>query len=135
MAATRRPYLFYEVSMLIDDRDTTSIAIVVGLIWAVLAIDPAFGGQTGIASWYGRESGRRTANGERFPTSERTCAHRSARFGSHLRVTVLATGRSVVCRVNDRGPFIGGRIVDLNPSAARAIGLGGLARVRVSEME
>ena len=119
--------------MLIDDRDTTSIAIVVGLIWAVLAIDPAFGGQTGIASWYGRESGSRTANGEQFPTSERTCAHRSARFGSRLRVTVLSTGRSVVCRVNDRGPFVAGRIVDLSRGAARQLGIlgRGVARVRV----
>ncbi|MDZ5448971.1 septal ring lytic transglycosylase RlpA family protein [Labrys sp. ZIDIC5] len=99
------------------------------------AIDPAFGGQTGIASWYGRESGRRTANGERFPTSERTCAHRSARFGSHLRVTVLATAHSVVCRVNDRGPFIRGRIVDLSPAAARAIGMSGLAVVRIEHLK
>ncbi|MEW9304576.1 septal ring lytic transglycosylase RlpA family protein [Labrys neptuniae] len=107
------------------------MALAVGLIWAVVSIDPAVGGQTGIASWYGRESGSRTANGEKFPTSERTCAHRSARFGSHLRVTVLSTGRSVVCRVNDRGPFIRGRIIDLNPASARAVGLSGLAKVRV----
>ncbi|MGO4337884.1 septal ring lytic transglycosylase RlpA family protein [Labrys sp. KB_33_2] len=116
---------------MLDRRDIPAIVIAVGLVWAVVSIDPAYGGQTGIASWYGRESGRRTANGESFPTSEKTCAHRTARFGSHLRVTVLATGRSVVCRVNDRGPHIRGRIVDLNPASARAVGLSGLARVKV----
>lgn len=117
--------------MLIDRRDAGRITLAVGLIWATVAVDPAFGDQIGIASWYGRESGRRTANGERFPTAARTCAHQSARFGSHLRVTVLSTGRSVVCRVNDRGPFIRGRIIDLNPASARALGLSGLAKVRV----
>ncbi|MFC2248720.1 septal ring lytic transglycosylase RlpA family protein [Labrys portucalensis] len=120
-----------EFYALIDRRDIPAISLAVGLVWAVVATDPAFGGQTGIASWYGRESGRRTANGERFPSPERTCAHRTARFGSHLKVTVLATGRSVVCRVNDRGPFIRGRIVDLNPASARAVGLSGLSRVTI----
>ncbi|OCC05096.1 hypothetical protein BA190_09275 [Labrys sp. WJW] len=88
--------------------------------------------ETGVASWYGSESGSRTANGERFPTSERTCAHRTARFGSRLHVTDLRTGRAVVCRVNDRGPFIRGRVIDLNPASARALGMSGTAKVRVS---
>ncbi|WP_454813751.1 septal ring lytic transglycosylase RlpA family protein [Labrys neptuniae] len=118
--------------MFLDRHDVGPIALAVGLIWAFVSIDPAFGGQVGIASWYGRESGRRTANGEPFPTSARTCAHRTARFGTHLKVTVIATGHSVVCRVNDRGPFIRGRIVDLNPASARALGLSGLAKVHVT---
>ena len=88
--------------------------------------------ETGIASWYGRESGHRTANGEPFPTAERTCAHRSVHFGTKLRVTDISTGRSIVCRVNDRGPFVAGRVIDLNPASARALGMTGTARVRLS---
>lgn len=104
------------------------------LICAALALvlaGPA-SAETGIASWYGRESGRRTANGETFPTAEQTGAHRRARFGTRLRVTDLRSGRSIVCRCNDRGPFIAGRIIDLNPASARALGMSGTARVRVS---
>ncbi|MGJ4855489.1 septal ring lytic transglycosylase RlpA family protein [Labrys sp. La1] len=117
--------------MPVDRRDAGTIALAVGLVWATVAIDPAFGAETGVASWYGRESGRRTANGERFPTSETTCAHRTARFGTRLKVTVLSTSRSVICRVNDRGPFIRGRIVDLNPASAKGLGMSGLVKVRI----
>jgi rare lipoprotein A len=90
--------------------------------------------QSGIASYYGQgHHGRRTASGERFNMHGMTAAHRSAAFGSHLRVTNLANGRSVVVRVNDRGPFVRGRIVDVSVGAARQIGLHGrgVGRVRV----
>lgn len=88
----------------------------------------------GNASWYGPGfHGRRTASGERFDQNAHTCAHRSYRFGTRLRVTDLKTGRSVVCRVNDRGPFSGGRIIDLSRGSAAALGIlqRGVARVRV----
>jgi rare lipoprotein A len=89
-------------------------------------------GKQGIASWYGTESGRRTANGERFPTREATAAHRTLPFGTRVRVTDMATGRSVTVRINDRGPYIRGRIIDLSPAAARALGGHGLWRVCLS---
>ncbi len=87
----------------------------------------------GVASWYGPGfHGRTTANGERFNTNALTAAHRSLPFGSRVRVTNRATGRSVVVRINDRGPYSRGRIIDLSKAAARAIGMSGLARVHVS---
>ena len=82
---------------------------------------------SGVASYYGSESGSETASGERFNQNAMTCAHRSLPFGTKLRVS--AGGRSVVVTVNDRGPFVRGRVLDLSKGAARALGMGGLARV------
>jgi rare lipoprotein A len=76
---------------------------------------------SGMASFYGNESGSKTASGQRFNQSAMTCAHRSLPFGTKLRVT--HGGQSVVVTVNDRGPFIKGRVLDLSTGAARAIGL------------
>src|SRR3954451_24716311 len=75
----------------------------------------------GVASFYGNESGSKTASGQRFNENAMTCAHRSLPFGTKLRVT--HGGRSVVVTVNDRGPFIKGRVLDLSTAAARAVGL------------
>ena len=94
--------------------------------------------QSGIASYYGRKfEGRRTANGERYRGDGFTAAHRSLPFGSRIRITHVASGRSVECRVNDRGPFRKGRIVDLSHRAAEALGIlsTGLARVRLEVLE
>ena len=85
---------------------------------------------SGMASYYGNESGRRTASGQRFNQSAMTCAHRSLPFGTRLRVT--HGGRSVVVTVNDRGPFVRGRVLDLSTGAARAIGLTGAGVGRVT---
>lgn len=76
---------------------------------------------SGIASYYGNESGSKTASGQRFNQNAMTAAHRSLPFGTRLKVT--HGGRSVVVTVNDRGPFIRGRVLDLSTGAARAIGL------------
>ena len=80
-------------------------------------------GFAGKASYYGSESGSRTASGQRFNQNAMTAAHRSLPFGTKLRVT--HRGQSVVVTVNDRGPFIKGRVLDLSTGAARAIGLTG----------
>jgi len=89
--------------------------------------------QSGVASYYASaHHGRRTASGERFNMHAMTAAHRSAPFGSRLRVTNLANGRSVVVRVNDRGPFVRGRIVDVSSGAANALGMKGAGTARVS---
>jgi rare lipoprotein A (peptidoglycan hydrolase) len=80
----------------------------------------------GIASWYGPGfHGRQTANGERFNQNDLTAAHRSLPFGTRVKVTNMNNGRSVVVRINDRGPFAGGRVIDLSSAAANAIGLKG----------
>ena len=96
------------------------------------SIAPVSGGGrsfSGMASYYGNESGSRTASGQRFNQSALTCAHRSLPFGTRLRVT--HNGQSVVVTVNDRGPFVRGRVLDLSTGAARAIGLtsAGVGRV------
>ncbi|NEO30134.1 MAG: septal ring lytic transglycosylase RlpA family protein [Symploca sp. SIO3C6] len=76
----------------------------------------------GIASWYGPGlHGRRSASGERFNQHAMTAAHRSLPFGTHVRVTNLNNGRSVVVRINDRGPFTRGRVIDLSAAAAGAL--------------
>jgi rare lipoprotein A len=86
--------------------------------------------QSGIASIYAY-SGSRTASGEHMSPGGLTAAHRTLPFGTMVRVTNQSSGRSVVVRINDRGPFIRGRIIDLSPAAARALGFSGLANVSV----
>jgi rare lipoprotein A len=79
--------------------------------------------QVGTASWYGRgHAGRITASGEPLDPRAMTCAHRSLPFGSVVRVTDIANGKHVSLRVNDRGPYVKGRIVDLSDGAARELG-------------
>ena len=96
------------------------------------SIAPSSGGRSfsGIASFYGNESGSKTASGQRFNQNAMTAAHRSLPFGTKLRVT--HRGQSVVVTINDRGPFIRGRVLDLSTGAARAIGLTGAGVGRVT---
>jgi rare lipoprotein A len=84
--------------------------------------------ESGIASVY---SGEPTANGEYAHAHALTAAHRTLPFGTKVKVTNLTTGRSVIVRINDRGPYIKGRIIDLTPAGAKAIGSSGLARVQL----
>jgi rare lipoprotein A len=95
----------------------------------LLALPTIANAQSGIASVY---SGERTANGEYARASGFTAAHRTLPFGTRVQVTNKRNGRSVVVRINDRGPFVAGRIIDLTPAGAHAIGLDGLAPVTVS---
>jgi rare lipoprotein A len=89
----------------------------------------------GLASYYRHAS--RTASGETFDPRELTAAHRTLPFGTRVRVTDLATGRSVTVRVNDRGPFVPGRIVDVSHSAAESLGIvgRGVAKVKLDVVE
>jgi rare lipoprotein A len=88
--------------------------------------------EAGIASWYGaRHHGRRTASGERFDQKKLTAAHPTLPWGSIVRVTSLANGKSVDVRINDRGPFVKGRIIDLSRAAAQALGMAGLMQVQI----
>lgn len=89
----------------------------------------------GIASYYGNElAGNRTASGETFDPGQLTAAHRTLPFGTLVRVTNMATGDSVVVRINDRGPFAHGRVIDVSHAAAREIGMhrSGTARVKLA---
>ena len=103
-------------------------AVILGTVAALAAGVPA-SAQSGAASWYG--SGHRTANGERFNPNGLTAAHRSLPFGTRVRVADKRTGRSVVVRINDRGPFVHGRIIDLSRGSARALGMGGTTYVSI----
>jgi rare lipoprotein A len=92
------------------------------------------GGEVGVASYYAsRFEGRRTASGERYDPDELTAAHRTLAFGTRVRVTRLDDGRDVVVRINDRGPFVEGRVIDLSYAAAKQIDLlqAGVAEVQL----
>ena len=94
-------------------------------------VDPEFV-QEGVASWYGPGfQGRKTANGERFDTYEMTAAHKTLPFNTLVKVTNLDNGVSAVVRINDRGPFVRGRIIDLSNAAKNTIQMGGTAQVRI----
>lgn len=100
---------------------------------ACTASAPAFS-ETCTASQYGVGdglNGHKTASGEHFNTYALTAAHKSRPLGSHVTVTNRHTGRSVVVRLNDRGPYVRGRCIDLSHAAAVAIGMGGTAPVEV----
>jgi rare lipoprotein A len=91
--------------------------------------------QVGQASWYGfKFQGRKTATGESYDMNQLTCAHRSLPLGSWVRVTNLKNRKSIIVRVNDRGPALDNRIVDLSYAAAQAVGLAGIGKVRLDSM-
>jgi len=94
----------------------------------IFAVPLAAQAQSGIASIYAYKGGK-TASGERAAPGGLTAAHRSLPFGTHVKVTNKRNGRSVVVRINDRGPFIRGRVIDLTPAGARALGFSGLTPV------
>ncbi len=92
-------------------------------------VDPEFV-QEGVASWYGPGfQGRKTANGERFDTYEMTAAHKTLPFNTLVKVTNVENGISTIVRINDRGPYVRGRIIDLSNAAKNEIQMGGLASV------
>lgn len=91
--------------------------------------------ERGTASWYGEESGHRTAMGTRFNPQGLSAAHRTLPLPTRVRVTNLSNRRSIVLVVNDRGPFVGGRLIDLSHGAAKALRLSGLGRVEVEALD
>jgi rare lipoprotein A (peptidoglycan hydrolase) len=99
-----------------------------------LILEHAIFTQAGKGSWYGRwHQGRKTASGERFNMYQMTAAHRSLPLGTIVRVTNAATGKSVKVRINDRGPYYKGRVIDLSAAAAHALGISknGTARLQI----
>jgi rare lipoprotein A len=102
---------------------STLVAAIIGLPMAAFA-------ESGVASVYVLAG--RTASGEATSRSALTAAHRTLPFGTMVRVTNSRTGHSVVVRINDRGPFVRGRVIDLSPAAASALGVSGLAEVTLA---
>ena len=106
--------------------------LVFALLLAMACARPVV--QSGVAIWYGRElAGRPTASGKRFRPSKRTAAHRTLPFGTVVKVTRTDTGKSVRVVINDRGPFVEGRVIDLSRRAARRVDMmdAGLAPVEL----
>lgn len=99
------------------------------LVFSFIVLPMTAFAQSGIASVY---SGERTADGGYARAGALTAAHRSLPFGTLVRVTNSRNGRSVVVRINDRGPFVRGRIIDITPAGAHALGFSGLAHVTVT---
>jgi rare lipoprotein A len=100
-------------------------------------IDRTYYREEGVASWYGRaHHGRRTASGETYDMNDDTAAHKSLAFGTVVRVTNLDNGRTTKVRINDRGPYVRGRIIDLSSRAASELGMkqNGTARVRIERL-
>jgi rare lipoprotein A len=87
--------------------------------------------EAGIASVYSTESGSGTASGQRLNPNALTAAHKSLPFGTKVRVTNHKNGKTIVVTINDRGPFVRGRVIDLTPAGARALGFSGLTNVTV----
>jgi len=108
---------------------TALVAVTVAAGLMVGASASSAAGQCGRASWYALHS--RTANGERMNPSAMTAAHRSLPFGTKLKVTNQNNGRSVIVRINDRGPFIKGRVLDLSKGAAGQLGFIGSGHTSV----
>jgi rare lipoprotein A len=102
----------------------TTILCILALFLGTATLAAAGEGQTGKASWYGSDHiGKKTASGEIFTGKGRTAAHKDLPIGAVVRVLDKATGRSVVVRINDRGPYVDGRIIDLSEAAAQALGM------------
>jgi rare lipoprotein A len=86
----------------------------------------------GVASWYGKQHhGRKTASGEIFNMNELTAAHRTLPFGTQVIVRNMLNGEMIVVRINDRGPFVGNRVIDLSKAAAEALHIKGTAKVEL----
>jgi len=110
------------------DRMFPIVVVVMTICASTVITDSSAMAETGIASVYAY-SGGKTASGERANPGGFTAAHRTLKFGTEVRVTNRRNGRNVVVRINDRGPFVRGRVIDVTPAAARALGFSGLASV------
>ena len=110
------------------DRMFPIVVVVMTICASTVITDSSAMAETGIASVYAY-SGGKTASGERANPGGFTAAHRTLKFGTQVRVTNRRKGRNVVVRINDRGPFVRGRVIDITPAAARALGFSGLASV------
>jgi rare lipoprotein A len=125
LARARRRWTLAVTAALLSACATTKVAVKPSGDWSTFK-------QTGEASWYGPTfHGKTTANGERYNMLRLTAAHKQLPFNTLVRVTNLANGKSATVRINDRGPFLKGRILDLSYGAAQALGANGPGVIRV----
>jgi rare lipoprotein A len=117
--------------------------VVKGKRYVPMSIEEAYRySEVGVASWYGKETrkqkgGKMTANGEAFDPKKPTAAHKYLPLPTHVRVTNISNGKSIIVRVNDRGPFVDGRIIDLSSGAAKQLGFyrKGLTKVKIETVQ
>ena len=115
-----------------NDRMAPFVVAILGCQFSPSYLARASADQTGVASVYSVESGRRTASGQELNREALTAAHRTLPLGTKVKVTNKSTGHSVVVIINDRGPFVRGRIIDVSPAAARVLGFSGLTHITVN---
>lgn len=116
-----------------------SYTVITVIMVALACAAPSLAGkkaytEEGLASWYGKKfQGKKTASGEKFDMHKLTAAHRTLPFGTRVKVTRIDNGKNVVVKINDRGPFVEGRIIDLSKAAAKKLDMinTGVARVRI----
>ena len=109
------------------------LIILAGLAYQISPIQyAAAADRGGVASVYSTESGSRTASGQKLNPQALTAAHRTLPFGTKVKVTNKHNGQSVVVTINDRGPFVRGRVIDVTPAAAHALGFSGLTQVTLN---
>lgn len=116
-----------------------SYAVITVILVTLACAAPSLAGkkaytEEGLASWYGKKfQGKKTASGEKFDMHKLTAAHRTLPFGTRVKVTRIDNGKNVVVKINDRGPFVEGRIIDLSKAAAKKLDMinTGVARVRI----
>ncbi len=113
-------------------KQTFLLAAVTALPVLSLNITPASAQQSGIASIYSTQTGNKTASGQKLSDGALTAAHRTLPFGTKVRVTNKRNGNSVLVTINDRGPFIRGRVIDLTRAGGRALGFSGLTQVTLN---
>jgi rare lipoprotein A len=120
---------------LLKDRIVLSLSAIIMSQLVPTHVTPALAQQSGAASVYSTESGGQTASGQKLNPGALTAAHRTLPFGTKVHVTNKKNGRSVLVTINDRGPFVRGRIIDVTPAGARALGFSGITQVtlRVGE--
>jgi len=110
------------------------LSAALGATLILAGLSTATAGEAGIASVYAYETGK-TASGEKASATGLTAAHRTLPFGTHVRVVNKRNGKSVVVRINDRGPFVKGRVIDVTPAAAKALGFSGLTKVALERVD
>jgi rare lipoprotein A len=108
------------------------IASILACQFPLTHLTPSAADQLGVASVYSHKSGSATASGQKLDREAFTAAHRTLPFGTKVNVTNKNNGRSVIVTINDRGPFVRGRMIDVTPAAARLLGFSGLAQVAIN---
>jgi rare lipoprotein A len=134
-AARKRPtkrLVLQRKEAVVKDRVMLIVVSILACQFSPIHLTPSTADQAGLASVYSHESGSKTASGQKLNIAALTAAHRTLPLGSKVRVTNKRNGRSVILTINDRGPFVRGRVIDVTPAAAGALGFSGVTQVTLN---